>query len=74
MSGRFGVWDCNDFGAGGKVDMVWVVLAWVDMSVTDNFDKVGCDRVGFGARVCIVGKVCSFGDDHKDFDLDRVEA
>ena len=71
MSGRFGVWDCNDFGAGGKVDMVWVVLVWADMS--DNFDRVGFERVGFGVRVCI-GKVCSFGDDHKDFDLDRVEA
>ena len=70
MSGRFGAWDCNDFGAGGKVDMVWVVLVWADMS--DNFDKVGCDRVGFGVRVGIVGKVCSFGDDHKDFG--RVEA
>ena len=72
MSDKFGVWDCNDFGAGGKVDMVWVALVWVDMS--DNFDKVGCDRVGFGVRVGIVGKDCSFGDDHKDFDLDRVEA
>ena len=56
MSDKFGVWDCNDFGVGGKVD------------------KVGCDRVGFGVRVGIVGKVCSFDDDHKDFDLDRVEA
>ena len=56
---RFGVWDCNYFGVGGKVDMVWVVLVLVDTS--DNFDRVGfdrVDRVGIGMGVGYVGKVC----------------
>ena len=79
LPGSFGVWDCNDFGAEEKADKVSLTWVWTDTSVTDNFDKVGFDRVGSDISVGYFGKVgfhnrsYSFGGDRTDFDLDHAE-
>ena len=83
LPGSFGVWDCNNFGAEDKADKVWLVVdwCWTGTSVTDNFDKVGFDRVGSDISVGYVGKVglsfhnrsYLFVGDRTDFYLDHAE-